>query len=121
MSISSTTQTYHNNTDLKSKATWRAELSLVYAKDTAWRNNIGVANPGQGVLEWNRAILIARSEDMVWERNITYDGTAGNASINFSGTSVTLSDLSDNLLGMRPTATGSVEWTFWPSRGQPRY
>lgn len=110
---------YHNNTDLKSKATWRAELSLVYAKDTAWRNNIGVANPGQGVLQWNRAILIARSEDMVWERNITYDGTAGNASINFSGTSVTLSDLSDNLLGTRPMLRDPSNGRFGLQEGSP--
>ncbi|MFK7847561.1 MAG: DUF1565 domain-containing protein, partial [Rhodothermales bacterium] len=93
---------YHNNNDTKSTATWRAELSLVYAKDTVWRNNIGVANPGQGALEWNRAMLIARAEDMVWEKNITFNGTAGNESINFSGTSVTLSDLSNNLLGVNP-------------------
>lgn len=110
---------YHNNTDLQSKATWRAELSLVYAKDTAWRNNIGFANPGQGVLAWNRAILIARSEDMVWEHNITYDGTAGNASINFSGTSVTLSDLNDNLLGVRPLLRDPLNGGFGLQENSP--
>ena len=93
---------YHNNTDTQNTGTWRAELSLVYSKDTVWRNNIGVANPGNGILQWNRAMLIARSEDMVWENNITYSGSAGDISVNFSGTSVTESDLSNNLLGVDP-------------------
>ena len=101
---------YHNNHDTGSTATWRAELSLVYSKNTVWRNNIGVANPGQGVLASNRAILIARAQDMVWENNITFDGTAGNESINFSGTSVTLSDMQNNLLGVNPMLND-------PSRG----
>ncbi|MDZ4698935.1 MAG: right-handed parallel beta-helix repeat-containing protein [Rhodothermales bacterium] len=93
---------YHNNKDTQSTATWRGELSLVYSKDTVWRNNIGVAKPGAGVLSWNRALLIARSEEMVWEKNLSFDGTPGNESINFSGTSVDLTDLKGNLLGVSP-------------------
>ncbi|MEM8485182.1 MAG: right-handed parallel beta-helix repeat-containing protein [Bacteroidota bacterium] len=93
---------YHNNTDTQNTGTWRAELSLVYSKNTVWRNNIGYANPGQGILAWNRGILIARSEDMIWENNISYSGSAGDISVNFSGTSVTEADLANNLLGVDP-------------------
>ena len=94
---------YHNNTDTQNTGTWRGELSLVYSKDTVWRNNIGVANPGEGILQWNRAMLIARSEDMTWENNISYDGTTGSNSINFSDTSVGVEYMSNNnLLGVDP-------------------
>ena len=93
---------YHNNTDTQNTGTWRAELSLVYSNQTVWRNNIGVANPGQGILASNRAILIAQSENTVWENNLTYSGSPGDVSINFSNTSVTIDDLSNNLLGINP-------------------
>ena len=93
---------YHNNHDTQNTGTWRAELSVIYSNDTVWRNNIGVANPGSGVLEWNRAILIAESENMVWDNNITYSGTPGDISVNFSNTSVNENDLSNNLLGVDP-------------------
>ena len=93
---------FHNNTDTRSTATWRAELSLVYSEDTAWRNNIGVANPGQNQLAWNRAILIARSSNTVWEQNITFSGSPGDESLNFSDTPVKRSDLNNNLLGVNP-------------------
>lgn len=105
---------YHNNTDTQNTGTWRAELSLVYSKDTVWRNNIGVANPGQGILASNRGILIARSEDMIWENNITFSGSPGDISVNFSGTSVGESDLANNLLGVDPLFRdpGSADFTL---------
>ena len=93
---------YHNNTDTQNTGTWRAELSLIYSRNTVWRNNIGVANLGPGILSSNRAILIAQSEETVWENNLTYNGTSGDISVNFSNTSVTLSELSNNLLGVDP-------------------
>ena len=110
---------FHNNNDTQSTATWRGELSNVYSQNTVWRNNIGVANPGQGVLEWNRAILIARSEDMVWENNISFDGVTGEVSINFSGTSVTLSDLSANMLGVDPLLNDPLDGDFTLRENSP--
>ncbi len=110
---------FHNNHDTQSPATWRGELSLVYSKNTVWRNNIGIANPGQGALAWNRAILIARSEDMVWENNISYNGTAGNESINFSDTSVNLSDLNNNLLGVNPLLNDPLDGDFGLRENSP--
>lgn len=110
---------YHNNTDTQNTGTWRGELSNVYSKNTVWRNNIGVANPGNGVLAWNRAILIARSEDMVWENNISFNGTAGDISVNFSGTSFNESDLADNLLGVNPLFQNASGNDFELQQGSP--
>ena len=110
---------FHNNTDTRNTGTWRAELSLVYSKDTVWRNNIGVANPGDGVLAWNRAILIARSEDMIWENNISYNGSAGDISVNFSGTSVGESDLANNLLGVNPMFNNAANGDFTLQSNSP--
>lgn len=105
---------YHNNTDTQNTGTWRAELSLVYSDHTVWRNNIGVANPGQGILGSNRAILIAQSENTVWENNLTYNGTPGDMSINFSNTSVTADDMRNNLLGVDPqfTSPGNADFSL---------
>ncbi len=94
---------YHNNYDLTNTGTWRAELSNAFASETVWRNNIGVAKPGNGILQWNRGILIGRGGDTVWENNITHSGTAGDNSILLDGAAVTEQYLvSNNLLGVNP-------------------
>ena len=94
---------YHNNHDQQNTGTWRAELSLIYSHHTVWRNNICVANPGPGeILQWNRGILIAESDNTFWENNITYSGTPGDKSINLTNTPVTESDLANNQLGVNP-------------------
>ena len=94
---------YHNNRDDKSIATWRAELSHAFADDTIWRNNIGVAKPGAGILSWNRAILIGKSGNTVWENNISYNGTPGDISVRLDDASVTEAYMRENnLLGVDP-------------------
>ena len=94
---------YHNNHDEQNIGTWRAELSVIFSSETVWRNNIGVARPGAGILEWNRAILIGRSEQVVMEHNITYSGVPGDDSILLSDAPVTEAYLRENnLLGVDP-------------------
>lgn len=110
---------YHNNHDQQNTGSWRAELSLIYSKHTVWRNNIGVANLGQGILASNRAILIAESDNTVWENNITYSGTPGDNSINLSNTPVTESDLANNLLGVNPQFVNEFGQDFSLSQQSP--
>ena len=94
---------YHNNHDQQSTSTWRAELSNAFCNDTVWRNNIGVANPGAGILEWNRAILIGESQNFVWENNISYNGNPGALSVLINGSPITGEQLqATNLLGVNP-------------------
>ena len=94
---------YHNNHDEQNPGTWRAELSLAYGDQTVWRNNIGVSNPGQGILEWNRGILIARGGTTVWENNLTFSGTPGDPTIHVDNGSVDEEYVDDNnFLGLDP-------------------
>ena len=94
---------YHNNHDTQNTGTWRAELSLAYGDETVWRNNIGVANPGSGILAWNRGILIARGGVTEWENNITYSGTPGDLSMNIDNGSVDEAYMqNNNQLGIDP-------------------
>ena len=75
---------------------WRGELATEYSNGIIWVNNIAVANPAFN--RYNTAILDAASTGSIWLNNLTFDGTAGNASVNNpSGVSMT-----DNLLGKDP-------------------
>ena len=104
---------YHNNHDEQNEGTWRAELSLAYGDDTVWRNNIGVAKPGEGILEWNRAILIARSGETVWENNITYNGTPGELSVQVDNALETEAYLiANNQMGVNPLFTDAGSQDF---------
>lgn len=99
---------YHNNHDQQNPGTWRAELSLAYGGDTIWRNNIGVANPGGGILAWNRGILIARSGEAIWENNITFNGTPGDYSVNIDNGAVSEDYvIENNILGVDPKFQGA--------------
>lgn len=98
---------YFNNRDPKNPATWRGELSNVCSSNTIWVNNIGYADVK--VNSYNRAILhggtsTKPSNNVVWKRNLTFNGTAGSASITQSPRNVTLTGAAPylNLLGVNP-------------------
>jgi hypothetical protein len=97
---------YFNNRDPKNTGIWRGELSNVNSSNTVWVNNIGYADVQ--VNSYNRAILHAStnqtSNNVVWSRNLTFNGTAGSASITQSPANATLTTASPyfNLLGVNP-------------------
>lgn len=104
---------YHNNHDEQNEGTWRAELSLAFGDDTIWRNNIGVAKLGAGILAWNRAILIARSGETVWENNITFNGTPGELSVLADDAVETEAYLiANNQMGVNPLFTDADNQDF---------
>ncbi len=106
---------YHNNHDLQSTSTWRGELSLISSTDTVWRNNIGVSNPGEGVLVWNSALFISKGGDTVWENNLTFSGTPGDLGIHIDNGTLTEEYLIDNnVLGSDPTFmdVGSADFSL---------
>lgn len=95
---------YHNNHDLQSTSTWRGELSLISSTDTVWRNNIGVSNPGDGVLVWNSALFISKGGDTVWENNLTFNGNPGELGIHIDNSTLTEEYLiANNVLGADPS------------------
>jgi parallel beta-helix repeat protein len=97
----------YNGRDPKNPATWRAELSNVNSANTLWLNNIGVADTA--VNRWNAAILDGASggnvnRNVVWMRNLTFNGQVGAPSITQSPANPTLTALSPylNLFGVDP-------------------
>jgi len=98
---------YFNNRDPKNTATWRGELSNVNSNNTIWVNNIGYADVK--VNSYNRGILHAASgsqtsNNVVWKRNLSFNGTPGSASITQSPYNATLVAAApyNNLLGVDP-------------------
>ncbi len=111
---------YHNNYDLLNVGTFRAELSTAFSNDVIWRNNIGVANPGEGILSFNSAILVGYSNDVTFENNISYNGVEGEESLFFDNTSITISDFnSTNLLGTNPLFSNASTNDFTLSSSSP--
>lgn len=111
---------YHNNHDEQNPGTWRAELSVAYSTGTVWRNNIGVAKPGAGILAWNRGILIARGGETVWEDNLTFSGTPGDISAQIDNGSVTEEYMiANNILGEDPLFNSAGNEDFSLTVGSP--
>lgn len=97
----------YNNHDPKNPASWRGELSNVNSGNTLWVNNIGVADPSTNA--WNAAILDASAggqpnDDVVWVRNLTFNGTVGIMSATQSPENPTLTSRAPygNFLGVDP-------------------
>jgi parallel beta-helix repeat protein len=100
---------FFNNRDLKNTATWRGELSSVDSSNTVWVNNIGYADVR--VNAYNRGILHAAtrsSSNVVWKRNLTFNGTAGSTSFTQSPFNATLTSAAPyyNMLGVNPLFVG---------------
>ncbi len=105
---------YHNRHNEGVTGTFRGELYSNRSKDTVWRNNIGYANPGSGITEYNRAIFAHKAEDAVYENNITYSTDS-----NYTQ-SITLLDsepteaylMANNLIGVNPHFTDASNLDF---------
>lgn len=98
---------YFNNRDPKNTATWRGDLSNVDSNNVLWFNNIGVADTQ--VNSYNAAILDAASSgqpnsNVVWRRNLTFNGTARAASVTHSPRNISLTSSTPyrNMLGVDP-------------------
>ena len=89
-----------NNTSFWNEAlttisgSWRGDLATEFSNGIIWANNIAVANPAFN--GDNTAILDGASSGTVWLDNLTFDGTAGQASVYGSGS------MAGNLLGENP-------------------
>lgn len=97
----------YNSRDPKNPATWRGELSNVNSSNSLWINNIGVADPRVNAA--NTAILDGASsgqvnQNVLWLRNLTFDGRAGVFSVTQSPGNSTLTPAPPyrNLLGVDP-------------------
>jgi parallel beta-helix repeat protein len=98
---------YFNNRDLKNPATWRGELSNVSSNNTIFVNNVGYADVK--VNAYNCGLLHASasgqtSNNVLWMRNVSFNGTVGSAALTQSPYNSTLTAAApyNNLLGVNP-------------------
>jgi parallel beta-helix repeat protein len=102
---------YHNNRDNLNPATWRGELSNLGANNAIWANNIGVANtdinPNNTAINEGPAER-RESKNVVWRRNLTFNGRSGEMSLNVVHPNPTLTskDPERNLFGVDPQFVG---------------
>lgn len=95
----------YNNRDNLNPATWRGELSNLASSDCIWVNNIGVAD--LVVNRFNTAIMEGstpdfRVADVIWSRNLTYDGASRAPSVNQSPSRDFLKTFPDHIFGIDP-------------------
>jgi len=105
---------YHNNQDPANTGTWRGELSNSASNNNTWVNNIAVADPS--VNKNNTAIdntsIGGANNNVVWANNITYNGTAGQASVKTDGGNAMPSTANGNQLGVDPKFLGAASDNF---------
>lgn len=79
---------YGNNIDAANPGTWRGELSVSDSLLAEMIANVAVANPGSGILSWNRAYCDTSSSPKnttTWTNNIGWDArTPGKPSIHLN-------------------------------------
>ena len=96
---------YHNNLDDYNDGTWRGEISNSQSSNNHFINNIAVSDPTVNIN--NRSIDNTshsgyKNTDIVWENNLTFNGTLGQASVRTDGGNASLSATKGNLLGVDP-------------------
>ena len=110
---------YHNNQDPQNTCTWRGELSNSTSNNNTWVNNIAVADPS---LNKNNTAIDNTStgganSNVVWANNITYNGTAGQASVKTDGGNAMPSTANGNQLGIDPKFLGAASGNFHVGSG----
>ncbi|PDT07501.1 MULTISPECIES: right-handed parallel beta-helix repeat-containing protein [unclassified Rhizobium] len=111
---------YHNNQDPLNDGTWRGELSNAQSSNNTWVNNIAVADPS--VNSNNTAIDNTSyggytNQNTVWANNITFNGTAGQASVRTDGGNATPSAANGNKLGIDPHFVNAANGDFHLASG----
>jgi hypothetical protein len=96
---------YHNNVDNLNTGTWRGELSNSASSNNTWINNIAVANPrfnSNNTAIDNTSTGGYKNQNIVWANNLTFNGTAGNASVRTDGGNAMPTIANGNILGVDP-------------------
>lgn len=92
---------WHNNTDQQNSGTWRGDLSNQESSNNTWINNISVADPSSN--SNNTAVGdYGGGTNVKWYNNLTFNGTAGKASVNLDGGGTGPTAANGNLLGVDP-------------------
>jgi parallel beta-helix repeat protein len=101
---------WHNNVDNLNTGTWRAELSNAQSSHNTWVNNIAVADPAvnpNNTAAGNYSYGGYVNTGTAWHNNLTFNGTAGQASVKTDGGNTGLSAADGNKLGVDPGFVGA--------------
>lgn len=112
---------YHNNQDLQNTGTWRGEISNAQSSDNTYVNNIAVADPSvnsDNTALDNTSYGGYSNDNVVWENNLTYDGT-GQASVRTDGGNAMPTEADGNLLGVAPQFVDASGGDFSLTEGSP--
>lgn len=102
---------WHNNTDSLNWGTWRGEISNQDSNNNTFVNNIAVADPSRN--SNNVAIGdYGDNSNTKWFNNLTFNGTAGRASINNEGGNTGPTAANGNLLGVDPKFVDAAGGNF---------
>ncbi|MBX4941018.1 M10 family metallopeptidase C-terminal domain-containing protein [Rhizobium binae] len=111
---------YHNNQDPLNDGTWRGELSNAQSSNNTWVNNVAVADPSinkNNTAVDNTSYGGYTNKNIVWANNITYNGTAGQASVKTDGGNAMPSSADGNKLGVDPHFAGASSGDFHLASG----
>ncbi len=113
---------YHNNLDDQNTGTWRGELSNAQSSNNTWTDNIGVADPSanrDNTAVDNTSFGGYRNQNVTWSDNLTFNGTAGQASVRTDGGNAVPSAANGNLLGVNPKFVDPANNDFHLEPGSP--
>lgn len=101
-----------NNRDPLNPGTWRAELSNQSGSNNVWERNVAYADVK--VNSYNRAVMdvssVEANVNVKWDKNLTFNGTVGAASLNHSPANPTLAASGTNLLGVDPLFLSATDF-----------
>jgi len=108
---------YDNVIDNQNSSTARADIAIagsLSSHDDLVVNNIAWANPAANP---NNVALLdngfgPKNTNNTWANNLSYNGTAGQASTNFNNTTATITRANGNLLGSNPLFANTLAGDF---------
>jgi parallel beta-helix repeat protein len=111
-----------NNVDDLNLGTWRGELSNQQSSNNTWIDNIAVTNPAlnpHNTAIGNYSYGGYVNQNVVWENNVTFNGTPGQPSFKTDGGNAAPLAADGNLLGVDPLFVNAAAFDFRLSPDSP--
>jgi parallel beta-helix repeat protein len=96
---------YFNNRDNLNTGTWRGDLNNEEGSNNTWVNNIAFADPSvnaNNTAIGDESCCGYTTSGVIWKNNLTFNGTAGVASVLVNGSPSTVTAGNGNQLGVDP-------------------
>jgi parallel beta-helix repeat protein len=113
-----------NNVDDLNLGSWRGELSNAQSSNNTWIDNIAVTNPAfdpRNTAIGNYSYGGYVNENVVWENNLTFNGTPGQPSFKTDGGNNAPLAADGNLLGVDPRFLNAADFDFRLDPGSPAF